>query len=522
MMFDEALSDEILALAGESDAPVKHSRKRQGSSSKGPSSKRRKHEMTDDSEMDAESDEEEEELEYPLEGKFKDEADREYLLALPEIKREEILSKRAEEMQKEIERRNLERMVKSQAGAGGTADDSVAKAAKRKHTGIGASEKKSRGLEALKQKRQLKESRRVRSAVAGKHTWHSGLFAGSPFLEQANKTRDSESPTPRRRSSSPSSDSEDEEGQVHRRGDDASDLDGVQMKGDEKITLDDLSKARLTRDMLENQCMSDRFEEYVKGKAFDDVSPWIRTLIGTYYKGLGFDSWLEMISKASLYTGFVKSLKEFDRVITQMEVDKIKPPSRSKLEKKGEIIRNIDSKLLTDAEISAMIARQKELKKKITAGELYSKKAGLNTQRMLALKRGERDEVAKIDAQLAALDATWKPDTGNNSGSEDVLAKINERNRRANLESMRKADLELAKRKRDAAAGGAVPDLSARVKTVVKTRYDSRSGTPSAASKPAPTALSSGATAASVAVPPPSGRSNVDTLAQSVVIEDLF
>lgn len=179
-----------------------------------------------------------------------------------------------------------------------------------------------------------------------------------------------------------------------------------------------------------------------------------------------------------------------------MEVDKIKPPSRSKLEKKGEVIRNIDSKLLTDvgrnlagpvsrsgsdiwwlpfqAEISAMIARQKELKKKITAGELYSKKAGLNTQRMLAVKRGEREEVAKIDAQLAALDASWKPDTPGSSGPEDVLAKINERNRRANLESMRKADLEMARRKRDAAAGVATYDLSARVKTVVKTRYDSR------------------------------------------------
>lgn len=80
------------------------------------------------------------------------------------------------------------------------------------------------------------------------------------------------------------------------------------MKGDEKITLDDLSKARLTRDMLENQCMSDRFEEYVKGKAFDEVLPWMKTLIGTYHKGLGFDSWLEMTSKASLFTGFVKSL----------------------------------------------------------------------------------------------------------------------------------------------------------------------------------------------------------------------
>lgn len=57
------------------------------------------------------------------------------LLSLPEIKREEILSKRAEEMQKELERRNIERMVKSQAAGGSAAMDvdSVSKAAKRAH-----------------------------------------------------------------------------------------------------------------------------------------------------------------------------------------------------------------------------------------------------------------------------------------------------------------------------------------------------------------------------------------------------
>lgn len=93
-------------------------------------------------------------------------------------------------------------------------------------------------------------------------------------LGQANKTRDSESPTPRRRSSSPSSESEDEEGQVHRKGDDASDLDGVQIKGDEKITLEHLNKARLTRDMLEHQCMSDRFDEYVKGTSIHMPLAW--------------------------------------------------------------------------------------------------------------------------------------------------------------------------------------------------------------------------------------------------------
>ncbi|KAG9018124.1 hypothetical protein FRB90_012212 [Tulasnella sp. 427] len=514
---DEALSDEILALAGESDAPVKHSRKRQATSSKGAASKRRRHEMTDDSEAEGESEEEEEELEYPLEGKFKDEADREYLLSLPEIKREEILSKRAEEMQKEIERRNLERMVKSQSGVGGSTEDSVSRAAKRKHAGIGASEKKSRGLEALKQKRQQKETRR------------------------ANKTRDSESPTPRRRSSSPSSESEDEEGQVHRRGDDASDMDHG--KGDEKITLEDLSKARLTRDMLENQCMSDRFEDYVKGKLSllpsnqpvyricevveiqrETVEPYplgnkmVNQLLELRHGGQS-RAWPMMKISCGPF-----AQKEFDRVIVQMETDKMKPPSRAKLEKKGEVIRNIDSKPLTDAEITNMIARQKELKKNLTAGELFAKKATLNTARMLALKRGERDEVARIDKELATLDSAWKNEPPANAAGtrpEDALAKINERNRRANLESMRVAHLAEVKRKREAAAGGLV-DLSARVKTVVKTRYDSRAGTPTTPLNQPPKALPTGATAATPPEPMPGSRSKIDVLAHSVVIEDLF
>lgn len=50
---------------------------------------------------------------------------------MPEIKREEILSKRMEEMQKDIERKKLEKMVKSQASGGVMDAASVSKAAKR-------------------------------------------------------------------------------------------------------------------------------------------------------------------------------------------------------------------------------------------------------------------------------------------------------------------------------------------------------------------------------------------------------
>lgn len=55
-------------------------------------------------------------------------------MRLPEIKREAIISKRLETIQKENQRRNLERMVKSQAAGAGSGIDSVSKAAKRKRT----------------------------------------------------------------------------------------------------------------------------------------------------------------------------------------------------------------------------------------------------------------------------------------------------------------------------------------------------------------------------------------------------
>lgn len=59
----------------------------------------------------------------------------ESLLALPEIKREEILAERSEEKRRAQEKRLLAQMVKQQKGSGGMVvaldEDSVARAAKR-------------------------------------------------------------------------------------------------------------------------------------------------------------------------------------------------------------------------------------------------------------------------------------------------------------------------------------------------------------------------------------------------------
>lgn len=93
----------------------------------------------------------------------------------------------------------------------------------------------------------------------------------------------------------------------------------------------------------------------------------------------------------------------------------------------------------------------------------------LNAQRALALRRNDLQEVEQIDSQLATLAPTRSRQS---EEAADLLAKVNERNRKANMEAVRKAELAESERKRRerklAAAGTPVPvlDPSARLKTV--------------------------------------------------------
>ncbi|KAG8859074.1 hypothetical protein FRB96_004644 [Tulasnella sp. 330] len=547
-MADE-FDDELLALV----QPEKrdhhgHHRKRTASgSNKTSSNKRRKQEMSDD-----DSDMEESDADgYPLEGKYKDEEDRERLLSMPEIKREEIFSQRKEELQKDLERKKLEKMVKSQASGGSDATgyNNVSKAAKRKHTTIGSTKEKSRTLEALKQKRQQKESRR------------------------ATKAHDSESPEPRRRrqrSDTPSSLSESEEGQVPRKGSDNSSLDGVQLKpAPDVLTLMDLNKAQITRDMLENQCFSSQFEEFVKGA-------WVRLVVGldagemVYRICEVMDVASDLVEPYELNKKLVNKVlelrhgaqvktfpmnkiscgsftqREFDRLIRTLEAEKLKPPTKAKLEKKGEMIHNIESRIRTDADMTAMLQRAREVHNKRSAAEMFAMKSSLHTEKMLAVKKHDKAEVARLNVLIEKLEmemngrpnqpaasGTLTPDGQSQSQQPaaskpvDALARVNERNRKANLEQMRKAEELTAMRRKQAMLGGkVVEDLSARVKTVVRTKFDSRAGTPNlggASAAPSPLPANGSVTAVSTpSLANADNKSKIDVLANSVVIDELF
>jgi RNA polymerase-associated protein RTF1 len=142
-----------------------------------------------------------------------------------------------------------------------------------------------------------------------------------------------------------------------------------------------------------------------------------------------------------------------------------------------------------------MLARKNQLRASSqTPVSITMEKARLTQARTLAIRRQDGVELAELDAKLAELAThSASQESSDFDDVDDMLAKVNERNRKANIEAVRLAELREAERKRKerklaAQSGGgantprpAVQDPSARLKTVPRVSYTAspRPGTPS-------------------------------------------
>ncbi|KAF8581111.1 plus-3-domain-containing protein [Ramaria rubella] len=489
-MSDDDFDVELLALAGDGE---KRRKKRQNSSSgRSPTAKRRKPvKVESDSDMEPES--EDDSNPYPLEGKYIDEADRARLSQMPEIEREELLASRQEELQRLQDKHNLDNMLKTQTG--GADFEHVSQAAKRKHAVRGATKEKTQKLDELKAKRKAKEER-----------------------ARAHKDKAS-SPGQRRRSESSEpelSDVTDEEGEINKEDEEERKYkESFNSPKADKITLDDFEKIRLSRHQIAKNYYTPWFEDWVAGA-------WVRYLIGSDevtrqpiyricevkcvapgtvkpYKvndivvdrmfdlkhGKAQKLWpIDKVSDSAF------TQKEFDRIVQTLEKDKVELPNRRFLEKKAEQLIKLPTTSLTEADITAMVARKSALNpNNVAVSQAFAHKAKLTQERNLALARQDYKEAAQFEHELEELAA--KQQTSGRRGQDgtaDLMARVNERNRKANLDAVRKAEAEQAIRKRQerkaaaaaAANGGPNPvfDVSARLKTVPKIHHKSRTGTP--------------------------------------------
>lgn len=123
-----------------------------------------------------------------------------------------------------------------------------------------------------------------------------------------------------------------------------------------------------------------------------------------------------------------------------------------------------------------MLIRKNQLMGNKNAGLSTLERSSLNQKRTLAFRRHDFAEVAEIDAKLAedAANTSEQPARKHDTHA-DMLTKVNERNRKANLEAVRKAELmesERKRRERRLGQSGGTPapiDPSARLKVAPRT-----------------------------------------------------
>ncbi|KAF8327164.1 uncharacterized protein EI90DRAFT_2975148 [Cantharellus anzutake] len=492
------LGDELLALAGDSESN-KPRKKRAAPTSKGASSsKRRKQEVPVQSDEDEPESEEDESNPYPLDGIYKDELDRQRLMQMNEIEREQILAERREQHQKLLDKMNLERLLKAKRrDQNSPDDDKVSSAAKRKHTATGRTQEKARGLAALTEKRRAKKE----------------LFSSFSRPISQRRTRpqgekDEDSPKRTKRESS-SEEYSDEDGEANK---EEPREEKERPEVVEEIGVDDLSKARITRDMLAKYCFRPWFEELVKGA-------WIRYNFGpdqsgrpTYRICEVVDVGVHLIPPYNLddKTRINKQLElkhgslqkcwnmdrvsngpfpqdEFDSLMRHLKRDDVNPPRKSALEKKHQQILMYSKQTMTESDLQAMLrAKNEVLDNRPSFQTLLARKATLNQQLTLAQNRRDQKEIGRIEGELAELssDATKRGEMA------DRTTIVNERDRKANLESIRNQEEAERERRRKAALGASMvasqngsrsgspfikADLSARVKTMPKLVHEMKS-----------------------------------------------
>ena len=450
---------------------------------------------------------------YPIEGKFVSQRDKAEIMAMPEAKREQILSERAEEIERENFSRQLMQRREAEQKAADIADkrkrklgnneldDSPRKVSKTK------SEANERLANYKKRREEMNEARRGRPLHREKQD-PSQLFddENSDAEGDVEYAYDRSSPprrgmSPRRREPSPG--------------------------------LRDYELTRIGRTGFSSVCFTPGFETTVPGCfARVNIGPSERTRQNVYRM-----TEIRSITTGKAYTiedkngrpfmtdqyvrtGSGKGEKtfpfiacsdgafteeEFQRYKADMAKDNMKTPSRDKLMIGNHGIHALIHHRWTSEEITAKIERSGKRKEQFHRLE----RARLGSERKQALAIGDHERVAKIDAELEDMGAIKQPlissspnkqpganGLGKSQSQPDRVARMNEANRKAEIEHRRKVQLAEKRREREMAKKGLV-DPFARVKTTTTIHHDSSaydSGR-SITGTPEPTSKANGATA---------------------------
>ncbi|KAI9823128.1 MAG: hypothetical protein M1832_002571, partial [Thelocarpon impressellum] len=449
---------------------------------------------------------------YPLEGKFRDASDRAQILALPEISREQILAERATIIEREQQNRMLVQLLR----------DKERKESRQGHNKRDASDAEldESQRKSARQKTTL-GGRKVGEASAPLEAYKKQREQRGIQIEQRRREDDGRAAAAsgRRRDSRDSRIDGDGDGEDHvewdddrpradaRRSSDASDGRGQAEQA--AAVKHDFDRAKIGRTGFAKVCFYPGFEEAITGcftrlcigneqgenvyrvcqiKRFTEGKPYametengsrfVTTQYALLAHGKAEREWPFILCSNEEF-----SERELERYRKTCAFESVPVPDKAFLDGKVHQINALIERRWTEEELQAKLRRSGAFQAKDQAFD----RSKLMRRRHSADKRGDDVAVAELDDEIAKLDGpklAWgttlhpkaapKADTG--PSQQERLAEINRRNRIANTQNVRKAQIAEIKAERlheaAVARGEAQPNPFARVKTRAKIMHD--------------------------------------------------
>ncbi|KAI5805888.1 hypothetical protein EDC01DRAFT_640696 [Geopyxis carbonaria] len=416
---------------------------------------------------------------YPLEGKYKDQADKERLLAMSELDREAVLGERASTLDQYNFDRQLRIRLKTQKN-----EDREAGESRRTSKRTKSAPKKSEEATKRGKLDELRRTRENRKAVGGKAQYGDE--------DVSRKMLD-----------------DDDEGDF---------VDDSHIPEEREITLQDINRARIGRTGLAKladypgfgDVIPDVFVRVRLAQQQNSKEPDVYRLCvvkgvttGKVYEMMGgtrktneylncFHGKADRQWPMDLLSDKPIQESEFTRWKAQLNSDRLPLPSLSLVMRKAKELRELDNKVLTPAELEAMLTkRTKGNEKSVT---LFMERSNLKTKLEHALEINDEEEAERCKLKLQEIEDRVKPRTVARGETQmERMARINAENRRRNMQEIR--DSEIAEKRaareraRNGIAGGDHVNPFQRVKTAVKFRHDNNTveETPEKKATPAPT-----------------------------------
>ncbi|MCJ1300234.1 hypothetical protein MMC08_003029 [Hypocenomyce scalaris] len=446
---------------------------------------------------------------FPYERQFYSEKDKAEIMAMSEVQRESILAERAQLQERKLQDLHLRRLLQAREIA-------ESRAADRKKRKAGAADLEDTQRKSSRQKTTL-GGRKVGESSDAMEAYKRQREQKGLRDEQRRREGEERRERKARGAIDDGYSDADADGESEVEWDDGKPKAGrrsVSLPRDElPADLKDFEHIRVGRDNFAKVCFYPGFENAIKNcfarisigvdkttgenvyrvaqiKTFTEGKPYAmegpngKPFVTNQYAlvavGKSEKEWPFLACSNSKFTE-----AEYERYKKTMIVENLSMPTKPSLISKINDINNLINHRFTDEEIQQKLNRSGALKTKFASLE----RSTILNRRKDAEARGEEKTIAKLDAELAALEgpklafgtsltkSPAKPSSITTSSSQqERLAALNRANRKANAEEIRKA--QHAEKKAEAIArkaverGEAVANPFARVKTRAKVHYD--------------------------------------------------